>query len=63
MIIELVLELLMFFFALIGYLAYYTLKGLMFLLKYVYHKLEQGRPKVPSLLRYDKDTNELEVLK
>jgi hypothetical protein len=63
MIIELVLELLMFFFALIGYLAYYTLKGLWFLSKYVYQKLKQSRPKVPSLLRYDKDTNELEVLK
>jgi hypothetical protein len=63
MIIELILELLITFFALIGYLVYYTLKGVWLLSKYVYQRLRQSCPKVPSLLRYDKETNDLEVLK
>lgn len=45
------------------FVVYYTFKALLRLSKYVYQKLKQSRPKTPSMIRYDKDTNELEVLK
>jgi hypothetical protein len=63
MLIELILKLITLCFTLIGYIAYYTLKGLLLFLKYAYRKLKESRRGAPSLMRYDKDTNDLEVLK
>lgn len=45
---------------LLGYLAYYSCKALIYVLRHVYHRLRERHSNVPSRLRYDKYTNELE---
>jgi len=45
---------------LLGYLAYYSCKALKYVLTRVYYRLREHRSNVPSLLRYDKNTGELE---
>ena len=46
---------------LLGYLAFFSYKALKYVLRRVYHRLRERRSSDPSLLRYDKYTNELEV--
>lgn len=45
---------------LLGYLLYYSYKALKYVLRSVYRRLMEHHLSAPSLLRYDKNTGELE---